>query len=353
MSEIYSIDSIYRTYTVSFIDDFRSTLQTALKEGDTIIIDRNVEMLFKSELSVALPSISIILIDATENQKSYEKLIWIIDELIESGFRKNNRLVAIGGGIVQDVTAFIASILFRGVEWLFFPTTLLAQCDSCIGSKTSINFGKYKNQIGNFYPPSEIFISTIFLDTLPELEIRSGIGEMIHYYLVSGESDFRLISDSIDVCKKDKSIMERLIRRSLEIKKSYIERDEFDKGPRQVFNYGHSFGHAIESVTNYAVPHGIAVSFGMDIANFISSRLGLIPESMRLEIREILMKNWAGNSVSGIDVRAFEKALSKDKKNVGSELRVILTKGYGAMYKSPLMLDENVSAWFDEWFSNF
>jgi len=353
LSDSLSIQSIYRTYTATFIDDFRTAFLEVLRPGDVVITDRIVREI-NADTFASIPSdVRTIAIDANEEQKSYERLAWIIELLIEGGFKKNNRLVAVGGGIVQDVTAFIASILYRGVEWIFFPSTLLAQCDSCIGSKTSINFGKYKNQIGNFYPPSEIHICPAFLDSLPDIAIRSGIGEMIHYFLVAGDTDYRMIRSSYHDCMKDPAIMRRLILRSLEIKKSYIERDEFDKGPRQVFNYGHSFGHAIESVTQYAVPHGVAVSFGMDIANFISARLGLISDTLRGEVRELLVWNWQGSSVDGLDVRAFEKALSKDKKNVGNELRVILTKGLGDMFKSPLPLDSKTSSWFDEWFRDW
>lgn len=353
MSEGFTVQSSHRTYQVLFVLDFAGALLGALRDGDVILVDRKVQALHP-EVFRALPAnVRVLAFEATEDQKSYQGVTGIIEQLIEWGFKKNHRLVAVGGGIIQDVTAFIASILFRGVEWLFFPTTLLAQCDSCIGSKTSINFGRHKNQIGNFYPPWAIFIHTGFLETLPDFAIRSGIGEMAHYFLVSGREDFELLRDHMGACRQDRLVMNRLIRRSLEIKKGYVERDEFDQGPRQVFNYGHSFGHALESVTEYAIPHGIAVSFGMDIANFLSCRLGLIPETLRLELRALLCQIWEGSSVDGIDVRAFERALSKDKKNVGSELRVILTRGLGAMYKSPLALDATVSGWLDEWFRDW
>src|SRR5207244_7259170 len=121
----------------------------------------------------------------------------VIEDLIGRRFTKKGRLVAIGGGIVQDVTAFTASILFRGVGWVFFPTSLLAQCDSCIGSKTSINVGAYKNQLGNFWPPRSVLIDLAFLDTLGEREIRSGIGEMLHYFFVTGEDDVRWAENNL------------------------------------------------------------------------------------------------------------------------------------------------------------
>ena len=153
--------------------------------------------------------------DATEKQKSYIALTSIIEKLIENGFRKNNRLFAIGGGITQDITAFISSIMYRGVEWIFFPTTLLAQADSCIGGKTSINIGKYKNQLGNFYPPRKIFIIPEFISTLPELAFKSGMGEMLHFYLVSGENDFSFYQHFYDKAFTNQNDLLKLVHRNL------------------------------------------------------------------------------------------------------------------------------------------
>jgi 3-dehydroquinate synthase len=272
--------------------------------------------------------------------------------LIDNGFRKNHRLVAVGGGITQDVTAFIASILYRGVSWLFFPTTLLAQGDSCIGSKTSINFAQYKNQVGGFYPPQKIFINTDFLNTLSDLDIKSGLGEMCHYFLVAGEEDFKRFKRDYPAALQDKEVLKRLIARSLEIKKEYIEIDEFDQKERQVLNFGHSFGHAIESVTNYRIPHGIAVSYGMDMANFLSVKLGFIPMEIRIEMREVLEKIWEGTYINDISIDKFKLALSKDKKNIGKELCLILNKGYGHIFKAAVQMNEEFSSWMQEYFNN-
>ena len=177
--------------------------------------------------------------------------------------------------------------MYRGVDWIFFPTTLLAQGDSCIGSKTSINFGKFKNQVGGFYPPVNIYIDLAFLATLKDIDIKSGLGEMCHYYIVAGEEDFMRYKREYDFALSDKNVLAGIIARSLEIKKGYIEIDEFDQKERQVFNYGHSFGHAIESLTDYRIPHGIAVSYGMDMANFISVKLDYIPETIRVDVGQL------------------------------------------------------------------
>ena len=161
----------------------------------------------------------MIEVSANENQKSYEGLIPIIDKLVNHGFRKNHRIVGIGGGITQDITAFTSSILFRGVDWIFFPTTLLAQGDSCIGSKTSINYKKYKNQIGGFYPPEKIYIDLKFLDTLEHKDFQSGVGEMCHYFIVSSKKDFNFYKNSYNLLNKSSSALEEIIARSLKIKK--------------------------------------------------------------------------------------------------------------------------------------
>ncbi len=348
----FKISSVVNDYDVSFVDTFSTILTEILLEGDVIIIDSKVRKLYSKQLDTILAQVKHIIIDANEKQKSYQGLIPIIEELINGGFRKNHRLIAIGGGITQDITAFISSIMYRGVDWIFFPTTLLAQGDSCIGSKTSINFGEFKNQVGGFYPPRHIFIDLLFLETLSDLDLKSGLGEMCHYFIVAGKDDFNRYKNEYLLALKDKKILSGIINRSLEIKKGYIEVDEFDKNIRQVFNYGHSFGHAIESLTDYRIPHGIAVSYGMDMANFISVKLGYITEDIRNEIRELLEKIWQGTNLDDISLDRFKTALSKDKKNVGTELRLILNKGYGEIFKKAMTMDDQFSQWLDEYFAN-
>lgn len=348
MSETLSIKSSKTTYHVRFEDDFASVLTEQILPGDHVVVDANILELYRSTVEPLLDGVQHTIITPSEDQKSYQAITTFIETLLETGFRKNNRLIAIGGGITQDIVAFTASILFRGVSWIFYPTTLLAQCDSCIGSKTSINFGSYKNQLGGFYPPSEIIIDLKFLDTLSPLDYRSGMGEMLHYFLVSGEEDFQRICNEYDDAMTDKSVLRKLVFHSLDFKRGYAERDEFDQGPRNVFNYGHSFGHAIESITQYRIPHGIAVSFGMDIANALSAKLGLITEEERLRIRPILEKNWGELRLDEVTVENMFAALSKDKKNVGNQINVILTRGLGDMFKSPLEVNDDTKQWLGE-----
>lgn len=347
----FSIKSIIHDYEVEFIEDTAAALKSVIKDGDWIIIDNKIRTLYGDQLNSILETTKHICIDATEPQKSYQGVEPIIDNLIRNGYRKNHRLIAIGGGITQDVTAFISSIMYRGVSWFFFPTTLLAQCDSCIGSKTSINFGEYKNQVGGFYPPNKIFINPHFIDTLTEGEMKSGMGEMLHYYVVSGREDFDFYKANFKAAFSDKQVLAQLVERSLKIKKGYIEKDEFDRNIRQVFNYGHSFGHAIEALTHFRVPHGVAVSYGMDMANYVSVKMGFIPQEIRDEIRAIVVNYWPGFEINEIDVDTFINALTKDKKNVGTQLGLILNRGIGDIFKNITDNDDTFKGWIKEYFA--
>ena len=148
------------------------------------------------------------------------------------------------------------------------------------------------------------------------------------------------------------TVLNSVISRSLGIKKRYAEIDEFDENERQVFNYGHSFGHAIESLTNYEIPHGIAVAFGMDISNFISVKLGYIDNNIRNEIRNLLCEIWEGYHIQHLSVEKMINALSKDKKNVGNKLGLILNNGYGKIFKCIIDADEQFTTWLSEYLEN-
>lgn len=352
MSKNFIIRSSIHNYSVQFVDDFVLSLQEILTPNDMLLIDKLIFSLYGTKLEPICSAFPNVLIESSEEAKSYEKIGPVLEQLIQGGFRKNNKIVAIGGGITQDIATFIAANLYRGVEWHFFPTTLLAQADSCIGGKSSLNFGRYKNLLGSFYPPMKIFIDLDFNQSLPRKELVSGLGEMTHFFFLSGQDDFELIRDSYQAAFEDKAVLERLIYRSLSIKKHTIEIDEFDRKERQIFNYGHSFGHAIESVTDYRIPHGIAVSYGMDIANFISMKMGLIDQSLYQKMQDVLVFNWSEIPLGEIDLDAFINALRKDKKNIGSQVRVILTRGLGDMFITSLDADGEGKAWLKEYFSD-
>ena len=350
MSEPMAIQSRLRDepYTVTFTPAILATLNGVLLDGDVFVLDRTIGELHPEVLALAGDSVWIV--DAEESAKSYEGVIPLFSRLIEGGFRKNHRIIAVGGGVTQDVTGFVASLLYRGVDWIFVPTNVLTQCDSCIGSKTSINFGRYKNQLGGFYPPTAVYIDTSFVTTLGEREIASGLGEMLHYVLVTSEQDLGLFREHAPAIRRGVGRLEPLMRRCLEIKKAMIERDEFDRGPRNVFNYGHSFGHALESAADYTIPHGIAVSYGIDLANLVSAHLGLLPMAERNRLRGDCAVVFDGAPLPAIDPERYFSALAKDKKNVGNQLGLILTRGVGDMFKRLCDLDDEIKAVIEKFF---
>jgi 3-dehydroquinate synthase len=349
MSKKLVIKSVFREYSVEFTQDYLAKLKSMVEEGDFFIVDRVITELHPEILDVAGDRIWIL--DSHETAKSYEGVIPLFERLIEGGFRKNHRLFAIGGGITQDVCGFIASLLYRGINWFFFPTNMLTQCDSCIGSKTSINFRAYKNMLGGFYPPAGVVIDTSFIESLGDREISSGLGEMLHYMLVTSEDDLALFMDKAPKLRAGTGDLETIMHRSLAIKKAMIEIDEFDQGPRCVFNYGHSFGHALESAVGYAIPHGISVSYGIDLANLVSVHYGLISMDVRNRYRKACEIVFNGYPLPEVDMEAYLSALKKDKKNEGKQLGLILTRGAGDMFKRFSDLDAELENQISDFFA--
>ena len=267
-----------------------------------------------------LPESRLVSLEASEHAKSYGALERVFLDLLERNLKRSGTLVVVGGGVLQDAGCFIASVLSRGIRWVLIPTTLLAQADSCIGSKSSINIGSYKNQIGTFYPPHRVLLVPEVLRTLPYDELRSGLGEVIKLQLLSNEAGFEeLMRDLVGfeqfVVDRRESLLARWVRRSMDVKQPVIEADEFDRGQRLLLNYGHTFGHAYESVSDYGIPHGIAVILGMLTATALSAELGMVPVD-HAERLFSLLRPWHdpyAKKLAGVGREQLLQALAKDK----------------------------------------
>ncbi len=338
----FEVQSHKGRYSVSFMEGNKFQLDKEIIHQSHIIIDKNIFTLYHDQLKEILTSaISVLTIEADEKNKSLEKMPAYVEHLVKNKLRRNQQLIAIGGGIIQDITCFLAANMLRGVEWYFVPTTLLAQADSCIGSKSSINCGDAKNILGTFTPPKQIFIYLEFLKTLDIQAIRSGIGEMLKVHAIDGEKSFNQISKDYDGLFENNELMTYYIRRSLEIKKEIIEQDEFDRDIRQVMNYGHSFGHAIESATEYKIPHGIAVTIGMDMANYIAMETNLTTSEHYIRMHAVLAQNYIDYAQEFIPLDAFLRAISKDKKNTGNDvLSLILLNQHSLISKANIANDQ-------------
>jgi 3-dehydroquinate synthase len=308
-----------------------------------IIIDRRVAELYSNELQPILNHSSVLQIEAHESNKSLEVMPNYVAHLVNRQIRRDDILIAVGGGIIQDITCFLAATLLRGVDWYFYPTTLLAQADSCIGSKSSINCGDSKNLLGTFTPPNKVIIGSSFLKTLDNRDVRSGVGEMLKVHGIAGKDAFDKIAAQYNDLFLDANTMQAFIRRSLEIKKEYIEIDEFDRGQRNIFNYGHSLGHAIEAATHFAIPHGIAVTIGLDMANWLSPQIGDGDMQNYNRMHGVLFNNYCGFEDIDIPIDQFMSALAKDKKNIGKgEVTLILPNKDAKIEKGRYVNDENL-----------
>lgn len=351
MSKDFSIKSVFRTYSVHFVEDYSVELEKLLDSNNKFIIDEKIYDLYLKNFHSKLTEKNCIILQAAEENKTLSMSTNVIDWLIKNEFKKNYKLVAIGGGIIQDITSFTASILYRGISWVFLPTTLLAQADSCIGSKTSINFQNNKNLIGGFHPPEKIYIDTVFLDSLSESDIKSGIGEMLHFYYYSNSPLTSSLFNQYEKILKNRKLLTKYTNESLKIKKAVIQKDEFDKNERNKFNYGHTFGHALETITNYAIPHGQAVTIGMDLANYLSWKFGYVKEKYYRINHNLLKKNFPEFDKIHFILGDYLAALSKDKKNTGNDIVCILTKGPGKLIKEKIVIEPKFLKFLEKYFN--
>lgn len=323
-----TVSSRLGDYCVDFHDDLTFLRPLGGQGGTYPIIDERVWNLYQTELGAIFDRERVLLVPIAEEGKNLESVQRIYEFLLRNGVRRNSNLLALGGGILQDLVAFTASTLFRGISWTFIPTTLLAQADSCIGGKSSLNFNKHKNLLGTFWPPVRIHVCPRFLATLAEDDYFSGMGEVLKLHLIGGATHTAAFSDdAAELYRREPGVVRQTVERSLEIKKKFIESDEFDGGVRLLLNYGHCFGHALESTSQFRVPHGQAVVAGMMLANSVSLRRGLLPaeEGARLHslLRQCLIKP---PKPTELEPAGLTAAMGRDKKRTGTGLALILLK---------------------------
>jgi len=285
------------------------------------------------------PSASQLTLEISEKIKTLSTVERILLALKEAGTTRAGQLVAVGGGAIQDLATLSASLYMRGIEWVYYPTTLASMVDSCVGGKSSINLAGHKNVIGNFYPPKKVVIDTRFIDSLPEAEYLCGLAEGVKICFAKGEPEFEdFIGNAAAHGKTNPEDTGELVSLCLTSKKWFVEIDEHDKKERQLLNFGHSFGHALESASDFRVPHGIAVGIGMLAAT--NPRWGsLHPSTTTLRNYLIsIMTKWP-NKEPALGIIAwdvFEETIRQDKKNTDTSVRLILSNGAGALYVAEL-----------------
>ena len=353
------LQSKVKDYSLEFVDNVLHSRKDILEplpyQGRYFFVDAKVYRQYQQDvLKDFIGSDKYCLIEAHEQNKEYGALAVYYRTLIESGFTRRDCLITIGGGILQDISGFIASTLYRGIPWVFIPTTLLAQADSCIGSKTSINFGNAKNLIGSFYPPDHIFVDVKFCDTLTAEDFNSGLGEIIKYHLMADQEKYTLLKNYLSSANlRDQKFLDPILRSSLEIKRSYFEGDEFDTGRRNLLNYGHCLGHALESATNFSVSHGEAVIVGMGFANLLSLQRGILDKNLYDEMEALLRPHYPHLDFKTIPIDTIIHFLKKDKKRSGNNLTMIMTEGIGKQHKYDDVTEEEMGRSFKDFINQY
>jgi 3-dehydroquinate synthase len=318
---VKSGDGEYPVHFVESVEKIIGYLE-ALKQP-CFIVDRKVYTLYPG-LGEYLSSKTYLLIDATEDEKTWDGVGRVIEWYQENRVSKANQVVAIGGGIIQDIVCFSASVFYRGIEWHLIPTTVLSMADSCIGAKCAVNFNNFKNQVGTFHSPRGVYICSEFAKTLELRDLRSGYGEILKLAITGGKESYCNLEVSVakDGLSYDKLL--DLVRTSLVVKKGVIEADEYELDYRRILNYGHTLGHALESVTDHFIPHGLAVAWGMDIINFLSWQRGLLSEEIFAGIHKFIKTNLPFSLNRKIEADVLLASAKRDKKASGSSVNLIL-----------------------------
>ncbi|MEK7085497.1 MAG: 3-dehydroquinate synthase, partial [Patescibacteria group bacterium] len=266
-----------------------------LGDDYALITDTKTEKLFGRSLVKFLKSkgikVEMISFDQGEKSKNLKTVEELAEKMIEKKFDRRDAIIVLGGGVAGDIGGFLASIYYRGIPYIQIPTTLLAMVDSAIGGKTGVDLKSGKNLIGTITQPKAVFIDTNYLKTLPENQIRNGLAEIIKCGVIKDAKLFKFIEQNLDkILKLDKKAINYIIQRSVEIKVEIIEHDEKESGQRMILNYGHTYVHALEKLSNYTLLHGYAISIGMVIANKIAIQKRLLKPAVAERIKNLLKK---------------------------------------------------------------
>lgn len=306
------------------------TFNDLLESGcDIVLADRYFEP------RLANAPVPAVYVDADEKNKTLPGAEALILDCFEAGARRGSRLLAVGGGVVQDLATLVASLYMRGIQWMYAPTTLMAMADSCIGGKSSINAGEVKNLVGNIYPPTSVTVDPVFLSTLGEEEMVGGLSEAVKICFCRGPASFDSYLSHFARFSDDPSNVAQLLHHVLDSKRWFVEIDEFDKKERRLLNFGHTFGHALESATSFSVNHGTGVAIGMlCAANFaglhspVSEPARLLADHSRMLLARV---PHLCARLAALDHEAFERAFRGDKKHSGGQFRLILPAAGGGV----------------------
>ncbi len=303
--------------------------------SDTTVAKYYIEECMSVFASVS-DSVTNFVFPAGEASKNLDTVQQCYHQLINAGFDRNDVLVALGGGVVGDLTGFVAATYLRGIRFLQVPTSLLAMVDSSIGGKTGVDFMAYKNMVGAFHQPKLVFLNLSTLLSLPDREFYSGMGEIVKHGLIKDLKYYEWLRDNRDgIRTKNLEILKEMVRRSCLIKKEVVEIDPKETGDRALLNFGHTVGHSIERLKNFSLLHGECVSLGMIAAGYLSYRRGYLSQNELEEIISTLQSFDQPVTLEGLLAEEVYEVTRLDKKMDGDRIRFILLHKPGAAYIDP------------------
>lgn len=309
------------SYDIAITEDFELLDQFVSKYDKLVVVtDENVDHYYGNILDRY--NAKKLVLPAGEHTKSPKHLVWLYENLLKKGITRSDLIVALGGGVVGDLTGFAASTYLRGVDYIQIPTTLLSQVDSSVGGKVAVNLPMAKNIVGSFYQPKFVFINPKFLNSLDPRYFADGMAEVIKYGCIESKELFDLLGDT-NFDRED------VIARCVNIKRRVVEADQFDKGERMILNFGHTLGHSIEQYYHYEkYSHGEAVAIGMYCITKASEKMGITKPGTAEEIKKRLIQ-YKLPYTHEVPIDQLVAAMKLDKKSEGYEISIILLEEIG------------------------
>lgn len=339
-------------YDIIIASGLLETIPTDLKKSFdfgkvAIVTDNQVKTLYGERLLENLQKSGVkadlFSFPEGERSKNIETVVSLSRSLVRAGFDRKDLIIALGGGVVGDIAGFLASIYLRGIPYVQVPTTLLAQVDSSVGGKTGVDLPEGKNLLGTFYQPKKVYIDTEVLSTLPKQEIKNGLAEIVKYACIMKRSLFKYLEKlGSDLYNLPQEPLQFLIYQSCKLKAQVVSKDEREGGLRRILNFGHTVGHVFESLSNYQIPHGFAVTVGMVVEAKLSELVGVAQEKVYQPLINLLTKLELPHRIShlfsqDIDRSRFFETLSRDKKVWKGTLTLVLLQKIGkfVFYENP------------------
>lgn len=339
-------------YDIVYASDFSGLLEELqnLNVGGrrvAIIADSNTASLYGEEVKSILEGnckkVILYAFPAGEENKTLDTVKNIYKTLIEEKYDRKDLLLALGGGVVGDITGYAAATFLRGIDFVQIPTTLLAQSDSSIGGKTGVDFDGYKNMVGAFYMPKLVYMNVGTLKTLDDRQFYSGFAEVMKYGLIKDAMFYEwLLENMYEIHDRDLAVLEEMVMRSCTVKKLVVEKDPKEQGDRALLNFGHTIGHAIEKAKNFELMHGECVALGAVAAAFISWKHNWLSMEEYYEIRDMFVPFNLPISIDNINPEEILALTKSDKKMAADQIKFILLKKVGKAVIDTTVTDEDI-----------